>query len=386
MRNKKFDYSILVVVLILALFGILMVYSASYYQAQIAESTKTSGVLGMLSGISGLRKQVMGFAIGAVVMLGLSFLDYHWLQKKYVYYGLLLISVVFLVLVLGTKTETNGAKRWLDLKFVQFQPSEVARFAIVVLTAVFFSDKRILAQCRTVGSFFKMFWLPMVALGMVCGLILLGKNLSMTATVTLIFLAMVFAAGVQGKTIGVLSLGIGGLAAGFTVFESYRLRRLMIFLNPWKDPKKDGYQVIQSLYALGSGGLFGVGLGNSRQKYLFLTYADSDFILSIIGEELGFFGVILLLATFMFLIWRGCLVATRAKDRLGMLLAVGITSMVAIQLVIHVAVATSSMPPTGVPLPFISAGNTSLIMFMAAIGILLNISRQSGRAAPQEEA
>ena len=159
------------------------------------------------------------------------------------------------------------------------------------------------------------------------------------------------------------------------------MARLTIFTNPWEDPRASGFQLIQSLYALGAGGLFGVGLGNSRQKYLFLTYCESDFILSIIGEEFGFVGVAVLLIVFIALIWRGTLTAMYAPDTFGLLMAAGITALIAIQVIINVAVVTSSMPPTGVPLPFISAGNTSLIIFMSEIGVLLNISSQRKRQA-----
>jgi cell division protein FtsW len=190
---------------------------------------------------------------------------------------------------------------------------------------------------------------------------------------------MFVAAGINWKRFAVMLSACGVFGFVFTVTEAYRLRRLLIFLHPWSDPRGDGYQIVQSLYALGNGGLFGVGLGNSRQARLFLPYAESDFILSIIGEELGFVGFAVLVVFFWVLIWRGLLVATRAQDEFGMLMATGITSLIGIQFLINVLVVTSTMPPTGVPLPFISNGNTSLVIFMAAVGILLNISRRQLR-------
>jgi cell division protein FtsW len=221
----------------------------------------------------------------------------------------------------------------------------------------------------------KGFLVPFVATALITGLILWGKNLSMAVSTLLIALALFLVAGVNWKRLLCMLGSCGLFGYIFTVTEAYRYRRLFIFLNPWSAPATDGYQLVQSLYALGNGGVFGVGLGNSRQKLLYLPYAESDFILSIVGEEFGFIGFALLVLLFWILICRGMAVASRAPDDFGLLMATGITALVGVQFLINVLVVTSSMPPTGVPLPFISNGNTSLVVFMAAVGILLNISR-----------
>jgi cell division protein FtsW len=173
----------------------------------------------------------------------------------------------------------------------------------------------------------------------------------------------------------ILSIPALALVVGLILIEPYRLDRLMAFLNPWANPKEEGYQLIQSLYSLGAGGLFGVGLFNSRQKYLFLPFAESDFIFAIIGEELGFVGALLVISIYIIIIALGIKISLNAKDRLGTYLASGITSVIAIQLLINIAVVSGSIPPTGIPMPFISAGGTSLSVFIGAIGILCNVGK-----------
>jgi len=218
-------------------------------------------------------------------------------------------------------------------------------------------------------------WPTFLVAGLLCVLILAGNALSMTAITGITFLILLWVANFNTRLVGFISVGVFAMGAAVIRFSEFRWNRMMIFRDPWQDPQGAGYQLIQSLYALGNGGLFGVGIGNSRQKYQYLTYGDSDYILSIISEEVGFVGVVILILAYLFLIYRGLLVARRAPDRLGMLLATGITSILAIQLIINILVVTSVMPPTGVPLPFISSGGSSLLIFLASMGLLLNISR-----------
>ena len=201
--------------------------------------------------------------------------------------------------------------------------------------------------------------------------------MSITMVMAITMLIMLFIGGIKIKYLVLMLVPAMFLAVVLIIIEPYRLSRLMAFINPWANPKGEGYQLIQSLYGLAEGGFFGVGLFNSRQKYLFLPFAESDFILSIIGEELGLFGTLIILTLFAILCYLGIKISKNASDRFGSYLAVGITSVIIVQVLINIAVVTASMPPTGVPLPFISAGSTSLLVFMSAIGILLNINKNS---------
>lgn len=191
----------------------------------------------------------------------------------------------------------------------------------------------------------------------------------------MVMLIMLIIGGMRAKHFLLILIPAICLVPILIIIEPYRLQRLVAFLDPWASPKEEGFQLIQSLYALGSGGLFGVGLFNSRQKYLFLPFSESDFIFSIIGEELGFVGCVLVIIIYGTIIWKGIKIALNATDRLGCYMAAGITSVIAVQLLINIAVVTGSIPPTGIPLPFMSAGGTSLMVFMGAVGILLNISK-----------
>lgn len=369
MKRHQPDFVVLAIVIGLVMFGILMVFSASYYNSQSNGGT----------GVAFFLKQAMGAGIGFVMMIILSHIDYHRYQKAGVPFLLILISIILLVLVLFISDEINGAKRWIDLGFVSFQPSEIARIAIILFSADYFSKRSRALRTNKVKEYISISLPVLFYLIVMCGLIIIEPNLSMMISVLAVVFCIMIAVGTHSKPLFSM-IGAGVVAGiGFILTASYRLKRFKIFLDPWKDPRDDGYQLIQSLYALGSGGVTGVGLGNSRQKHLYLTFGESDFILSVIGEELGFIGILILMAIFVVLIIRGMRIAQSAPDSFGLLLATGIVSMIAIQVVIHTAVITSSMPPTGVPLPFVSAGNTSLIMFMSAVGVLLNISRSTVR-------
>ena len=368
LHQNKPDYTIAVIVIALALFGIVMVFSATYYSEQAAGNT----------GEEFYFSQVIGVIIGMIVMFILSYIDYHLFFNNIIAFGMIVLSIVFLIVVFFTPS-INGAHRWIDLGLFLFQPAEVARFAIIVLTARTLANRENLDIARSwrikeiLGGLLPYFiFLLVIAL-----LIVFEPSLTMAAMLFSTALCMFIAAGIKWRILFTFG-GVAGITGAiFILSEEWRRVRVGIFLTPWLDPNDAGYQLTQSLYALGSGGLLGVGLGNSKQKLLYLTYGNSDFILSIIGEELGFIGVSLLLIAFIILIVKCFVVAINCKDLFGTILAVGITSTIAIQTVLNVAVATCSIPPTGVPLPFISSGNTSLIIFMAEIGILLNISRQT---------
>ncbi|MDD3242839.1 MAG: putative lipid II flippase FtsW [Eubacteriales bacterium] len=368
-KRNRMDYIMLVCCLGLVIFGLVMVFSASYYTSQSKGGNGTYFLI----------KQITGAALGVGVLLVCAFVPVKWFDNLAIPGFLIVVSIGLLIWAL-TKDAVNGAKRWVEIAGQSVQPSEIGRVAVMYFTAVWLSRHQDDFKSRVPRRFFLAILPPLAVVLVIFLLIILGSNLSMAASTLILFMLMLVVGGINGKAFGMLS-GAGGVAVVLlAVLEPYRLKRMLIFTDPFKDPQKTGYQLVQSLYALGSGGLFGVGLGNSRQKYLYLPYSESDFILSIIGEEFGFVGMIILMIVFWIFIWRGFVTALRAPDAFMMLMATGIVALVAIQLIINVAVITASMPPTGVPLPFISAGNSSLIVFMAATGILLNISRYSHSA------
>lgn len=365
--KKPLDYLLLIVTILLSLFGLVMVFSASFYLSQSKGGEGTYFLL----------KQLLGLAIGVGVLLLSAIVPYKIYNRPIVPFFLMGVSILLLIIVLFADKK-NDVNRFLTIAGQQFQPSEIGRFSLIVFIAWWCSKHGDDLRSKNLKRFItKGISGPVIAAALITGLILLGKNLSMAASTFMITLVMLLVAGINWQSFSIMLLGGAGAGYIFAVMEPYRAKRLTIFLNPWLDARGNGYQLVQSLYGLGAGGLFGVGLGNSRQKLLYLPYAESDFILSIIGEELGFIGMLLLVIAFWILVWRGMLVAAKAPDSFGMLMATGISSLIGIQFLINVLVVTSSMPPTGVPLPFISAGNTSLVVFMAAMGILLNISRHS---------
>lgn len=213
-----------------------------------------------------------------------------------------------------------------------------------------------------------------------CVLIILEPNMSITMCVMLLMFAMLFIGGARMKHFAFLLIPVAALVPVLIILEPYRLDRLMAFLNPWESPLEEGYQLIQSFYALGSGGLFGLGLFNSRQKYLFLPFSESDFIFSVIGEELGLFGCVMVISAYLVIIYRAVRIAKNSNDRFGCYLSAGIAAIIAIQTAINIAVVSGSIPPTGLPLPFVSAGTSSLVVFCAGIGVLLSVERFSHKS------
>jgi len=361
-KNKRpMDFVILITVIILVCFGIIMVYDSSYYYAQIR--------LG--NAVYYFNKQIFGAVLGLAAMIFFSFYDYRKLSKfKYLAMGASILMLVA-VLFMGSKL---GASRWLDVAGISVQPSEIAKFALVL----FLADS--IANNKKMDTLKHGIIPYILLLGVVCGLIILQPNFSMVVNLCILTFVMLLVGGAKGSHLCFL---VGGGAAAFAaliVAAPYRMKRLLIFLDPFSDPLGDGFQLVQSLYAVGSGGLFGVGLGNGHQKYLYLLYSESDFIFSIIIEELGLIGAIVVLSIFAVLIYRGIRVALTCPDMFGALLATGIIGTIGIQVAIHVAVVTGSIPPTGLTLPFISAGSSSLIMCMASMGILLNISKHTTKA------
>lgn len=361
--QHRMDYAILLTVTLLCAFGLVMVFSASYYYAQNTASTNYDGYYY-------IRKQAVYLALGYPTMILLSFFDYKRLEGFKVI-GML-ISLVLLVAVLIFGHELNGAKRWLVIAGQSIQPSEVAKFGMMLYMCAFMSKK------HAVMKSFKYGMLPMLlVIGVVCGLVMLQPNMSMAVIMGMLGYALLFVGGCDGKQMILLLIAAIGAFVLLAVIEPYRMARLTSFTDPWKDPLGTGYQLIQSFYAIGSGGLFGRGLNNSRQKLLFLTYGESDFIFAVVCEELGFFGALAILLAYGFVIYRGIRVALRCRDRFGSLLAAGITVVFAIQIFVNIGVVTGAFPTTGQALPFISAGGSSMVIFLAAMGVLLNISRST---------
>ena len=361
----QLDFPLLFAIALLCAFGLVMLFSASYYYAQNTAATRYDGFFY-------LKSQAMYLAVGLVAMYVVSRVDYHFFDKIRVFALVGTLLLMLLVLVPGLGVSRNGAQRWLGIPGTgfTFQPSELAKFALIVYMAGFMSRRPQAMKNLTKGVFPMLF--IMGAFGLV---LLLQKNMSMMVILLMTGVVMLFLGGAEIKHL----LLLAGIALPILVvavlMEDYRQSRVLMFMDPWESTEKGAYQLRQALIALGTGGVFGQGLNFSRQKLLFLPYGESDFIFAIIGEELGFIGCTLLILTYLFIIYRGIRIAMRCKDRFGSLMAAGITAVIGMQAAINIAVATSSIPPTGQTLPFVSAGGTSLMIFLAAAGILLNISR-----------
>ncbi len=363
-KRNKIDLPLLTITVLLVGFGILMVYSASSYGAEINYGNKYYYMF----------KQMIGAVLGFMAMFALTFIDYNFLRK--IRYIILAVSYVLLVLVFipGVGVENYGARRWINLPFFTLQASEISKFAFIIFTASYMAKNH-----KKMTTFRGL--IPILIVGLsTCVLIILEPNMSITICMGLLMFAMMFIGGARIKHFLFIALPLVVAVVVLIIAEPYRLSRLMAFIDPWKSPLGEGFQLIQSLYSLGSGGFFGLGLFNSRQKYLFLPFSESDFIFSIIGEELGLFGCLTVIAAYVFLIYRAVRIAQQSTDRFGCYLASGIAAIIAIQVLVNIAVVTGSIPPTGLPLPFISAGSSSLIVFCGSVGILQSVARHSHRS------
>lgn len=350
-------------VLFLVGFGCLMVYSASSYSAAYRYGNEYFF----------LFKQLFGVILGVFALFFFAFFDYH-LLKKFKYW-ILAVSLILLVLVFvpGFGTQSYGANRWVNLFGISIQPSEIAKFALVLFLACYLSEKH--DKIKT----FKGLIPPLVVAGLLCVLVIIEPSMSVTMCLAFVTFFMLIIGGMSKKHTLIFSSAAALAVPVLIIAEPYRLKRLFAFLNPWASPQGEGFQLIQSFYSLGNGGWFGVGLFNSRQKYLFLPFAESDFIFSIIGEELGYVGCLCLMTVYAVLIFQLFKIGLNAKDRFGCLLACGVGIVIAVQTLLNIAVVTGSIPPTGLPLPFISSGGTSVAVFMAAVGVAISVSRHSRR-------
>jgi cell division protein FtsW len=328
-----------------------------------------------------IRSQVMWAIVGLGAMTLAARLDYRNLRSLSMPLLVVSFGLLLLVFVPGVGVTRGGAQRWLGLGGFTFQPSELAKLALVL----FLADTLSARSKEDRGNFWRFVVPPLAVIGAMALCVLRQPNLSYTIILSSVGFLMIGL--LYQHWVHMVSLGFGGVAlAGLLIVrEPYRLRRLLAFLDPWADPYGSGWNIIQSLYALGSGGLWGLGIGRGRQKFEYLPQEHSDYIFAIVGEELGFLGAVAVLALFGVILWRGLRIAARAPDIFGGLLAYGITMSLTIQAIINVSVVVGVIPPTGVPLPFISSGGSSMVVNLAAIGVLLSISRRGvdpARARP----
>ena len=371
--NNSVDFTLLITVLILLSLGLVMLLSAS-----APSSLQEYGTSYRL-----FFRQLFFAVAGLAAMWFISKFDYRIFQKFYIWAWI--VSIVSLIAVLLFGTESHGATRWIDFKITTFQPSELVKFLMIIFYAGILVRNR-----ENLGKFFKGLVFHVLFLLPIIGLLLMEPHLSTSIVIIITCCVMMIIAGckfwqflISGLVVG----SAGGIVAtilylvnqGFQEKFQYVLTRITTFMDPWKYIKDEGWQVIQSLYAIGSGGLFGVGLGESKQKYLYLPEPHNDFIFSVLAEEFGFVGCLIVFILFAIFIWRGVLIAMKAPDMFGSFVAVGITTLVGIQAIINVAVVTSSMPATGMQLPFFSYGGTALFFLLCEIGVLLSISRASER-------
>lgn len=365
MENKRgvIDFPLFIVILILLAIGVNMVFSASMY-----EDSQFYG-----DSYYHLKRQIVWAAMGITAMLFMASVDYKKLRsKKILSLGMIGTLILLIIVLLPTpiSISRNGASRWIGYEPYNIQPSEIAKIAIILYAADYISRK---------GERMKKFGkgvLPILIIAAIYALLIIKEpNMSTCMIIMAVVVLMVFMGGAKvSHMLGLLAVGVAG-AVGLILVAPYRKARLLSFLDPWADPLDTGYQAIQSLYALGAGGFFGSGFGQSRQKLYYIPEAQNDFILSIIGEEMGFIGIFIIIVLFAILIWRGMRIAINCKDKFGSLVAAGITTLIAVQSSINFLVVASFMPITGVTLPLISYGGSSLLFTMIMLGILLSISR-----------
>ena len=369
--RRACDKTVVVIMLMLLVLGLITLFSATYYPRTTAGDP-----------LSAVKKQLVGIALGAAACVVLSRVPYRFFRSPRVMLVLLAAAAVLLVLVIipGIGVSINGSRRWLNVLGMSMQPSEFAKYAMVIFMAGAL-DRR----AQALGSLFGGVVPLLVVPGAMFLLILEQPNLSTGGSILICALVMLFCAGLKKRHMALLGTAGFALGAFYAWSAPYRRERLLSFTDPFAKMSDEGYQLSQSLIALGSGGLFGMGLGQGRQKFAYLPYPESDFIFAIVGEDFGLAGCVAVIALFAAFVFAGLRIAVRCRDRYGCLLAAGITSMIGMQAFINMGVVTGILPTTGLPLPFFSAGGTSVTMIMAAVGILLNISRGEGRALPGGE-
>lgn len=369
------DYVIFIVVMILLATGIIMVLSAS-----APTSVSETG-----SSYKYVNKQALSAGAGLVAMFVLSTINYKIYRKlKWPIYGAL---IGLLVLVGISGMGAGGARRWINIAGFNFQPSEIAKIGFIIFYASLLSD---IKEKNKIKSIIYGCWLPLIGLlPIIYSIYVLQNHFSATAIICSVTIIQMFIAGTRITHFIITAFAAVPFAAVYLIYKKgnntaeetpgFRSQRIQTWLNPFADPTGEGWQIINSLYAIGSGGIFGVGLGESKQKYLYLPEPQNDFIFSVLAEELGFVGCIFIIMLFIIFIWRGIVIATKAEDNFGCLVAIGIVSMIGLQAIINIAVVTGTIPVTGMPLPFFSYGGTAIMANLAAVGILLNIAKQGNK-------
>jgi len=364
---QKFDFTFFMVVMILLAFGLIMLFSASY-----ASAKETYG-----DSFYYINRQLLFAIIGFAAMIVLSFIDYHIYAQKIILKIATIVAVSLMLLVKIMGNTVGGAERWLTIGEITFQPSEVLKIVTIMIIAEYMQrnyDKR--------NELIKGFFPIIFQIGLICLLVIFQPHLSCTIIILVTSIAMLAIGGAKGAYIGFIILAIGVLLVlVINVFPAfgfdYVTARLLSWENPEADPQGDTYQTYQSLVTIGSGGMFGLGLGNSRQKYGYLPVTQNDFIFSVICEELGFVGAVAVILLFLIFLFRGFYIASAAPDKFGMLLCAGIVIQLTVQAFLNIAVVSNAIPNTGVSLPFISYGGTALMTQLAEMGIVLNISRKA---------
>lgn len=361
-EKSGMDLTFLVLVMLLLTFGLVMLFSASHAYAFYYYNNSFEFI----------SRQIVFAVAGVAAMLVISRIDYHIIRRFA--YPMATVTLLLLVAVL-LSPPIKGVRRWLKIGPIQFQPSEIAKFVLIVFLAHLICKKY-----SKMKKFKEGLLAPLASLAVLCVLIVAEKHLSATILVFSIGAVMIFVGGADYRYFVVV---VVLAAAGVTLLIlnpniiPYAGSRVEHWLDPFKDYAGDGFQTIQSLYAISSGGMFGVGIGNSRQKYLYLPEVQNDFVFAIVCEELGFVGACIIVLLFALLVWRGFVIAFRARDRFGTMLAVGLITQVGIQAILNIAVVTNTIPNTGISLPFFSYGGTALMMLLCQMGVVLSISRQT---------
>ena len=348
--KNPLDFTLLITVFILLGLGIITVLSASSPTA-LAETGNSYKYL---------IKQMEAAVIGIFLMFVASKIDYKLWQKNYkiIYF----ICMILLLAVCALGREAGGAKRWLDMGFLSFQPSEVAKVGVIIFYSAWLTKNKEKLKTFKYGFVYPLSWLLIP----IFFILVLQNHFSATLVICMLAAILMILAGCKIRYFIFVGIPLAalGVFAIIVAGQGFRMQRILTFFDPWQDIKGKGWQIVQSLYAIGSGGLFGVGLGESKQKYLYIPEPHNDFIFAVLAEELGFIGCAIVIILFAILIWRGITIAMKAPDMFGSLVAVGITTLVAVQVIINVAVVTSSMPATGMPLPFFSYRRNSIIYFI----------------------
>ncbi|MGH9461657.1 MAG: putative lipid II flippase FtsW [Vicinamibacteria bacterium] len=360
-KKLSVDRTLFAVTIGLVFFGLVMLYSAS---AVVADAAHRSSYFFLI-------KQSLWASIGFLVMSILMRVDYRRLQRPVLVYGFLALNVALLIAVLFSPPLKN-AHRWLRLGLLSFQPSEMAKLSLVLSVAYFLDQKR-----ERINDFFASLFLPLVVTVFLAFLVLIEPDFGTAACFLFVGFCLFFVAGAPFRYLVGLATAAAPLLYLLIVRVDYRRDRLLTFLDPFEDPLGRGFQIIQSLIAVGTGGILGAGFMRSRQKMFYLPEPHTDFIYSVIGEELGLLGALAVLGAFVVILWRGVVIARRAPDFFGSLLASGLTALIVGQALINLSVSLGLVPTTGIPLPFISAGGTSMVASLAGIGLILGISQHA---------